>query len=61
MTFSLVGCAEKTVVVNCAVEPPKCDFNKETDTEVISSMLECIIDQKRALEICTEKDEYGFD
>ena len=56
MTYSLTGCVGKTVVVKCKVEPITCDFNKKTDTEVISSMLECIIDQKRALEVCTESE-----
>ena len=36
----------------CVVEDAKCDFNRTTDTEVISSLLECIIEQKQNTKAC---------
>ena len=61
-TFS--GCASKPVVkyvdkpyevkvpVKCIVPDANCTFDRETDTEVISSLLECIIEMKRNQEVC---------
>ena len=40
------------VPVKCKVPKAKCDFNRTTDTEVISSLLECIIEMKRNEEVC---------
>ena len=43
---------EVLVPVKCVVPDTNCTFNRETDTEVISSLLECIIDLKKASEVC---------
>ena len=40
------------VPVKCIVPDSNCSFNRKTDTEVISSMLECIIDMKHNEEKC---------
>ena len=60
--FSLVSCSTKTVYVDkpyevlipvkCEVPDVYCDFNKTTDTEVIGSLLECITNLKRSVEVC---------
>lgn len=38
--------------IKCKVPDVKCDFNRSTDTEVVASMLECIINLKRSSEVC---------
>ena len=43
---------EVKVPVKCKVPEVYCDFNKSTSTEVINSLLMCIIEQKRAMEVC---------
>lgn len=43
---------EVKVPVKCTVPNTYCDFNKTTDTEVINSMLECIIDLKHNSKVC---------
>lgn len=43
---------EVLVPVKCVVPDANCTFNRETDTEVISSLLECIIDLKKNSEVC---------
>jgi len=43
---------EVSVPVKCIVHDSNCSFNKPTDTAVISSMLECIIDMKHNEERC---------
>jgi len=40
------------VPVKCIVPDANCSFDKNTSTEVISSMLECIIDMKHNEEVC---------
>jgi len=40
------------VPVKCIVPDANCTFNKETDTEVIQSLLECIIDMKHNEKVC---------
>jgi len=40
------------VPVKCRVPKIKCNFNRETDTEVVASLLECITDLKRNSEVC---------
>jgi len=40
------------VPVKCVIPDTNCSFNKSTDTEVISSLLECITDLKRNSEVC---------
>ena len=40
------------VPVKCVVPDSNCSFNRKTDTEVISSMLECIINMKHNEEKC---------
>ena len=40
------------VPVKCIVPDSNCSFDRKTDTEVISSMLECIIDMKHNEEKC---------
>jgi len=64
IAIMLPGCAAKTeikyidvpyevkVPVKCKVQKASCDFNKETDTEVISALLECIIDMKHNQALC---------
>jgi hypothetical protein len=43
---------EVKVPVKCIVPDTNCSFNRPTDTEVISSLLECIIDMKHNQEVC---------
>ena len=64
MTFS--GCASKSIVkyvdkpyevkvpVKCVVPDANCTFGRKTDTEVISALLECIVDMKRNSEVCSD-------
>ena len=40
------------VPVSCKTPDVSCDFNRTTYTEVVASMLECIVDLKRANEVC---------
>ena len=56
------GCAEKIVYkdvpyevkipVKCKPPDVHCDFNKETDTEVIISLRTCIEDLRKSIEVC---------
>ena len=58
----LTGCSDKVVYVDkvvrvdipvkCNIPDVNCSFNKPTDTEVIDSLLECIIDLKKSIEVC---------
>lgn len=60
------GCAEKTIYrdvpvdvfvpVICKIEPVHCDFNLETDTEVITRLRTCIEDILKAVEACNNKE-----
>ena len=43
---------EVKVPVKCKIPDVYCDFNKPTYTEVISSLVTCIADLKRASEVC---------
>ena len=43
---------EVKIPVKCRVPDTYCDFNRTTDTEVMASMLECIIELRKASEIC---------
>ena len=43
---------EKKVTVPCVVPDANCSFNRETDTEVIGSLLECITEMKKNEEVC---------
>jgi len=43
---------EIKVPVKCFVPDVPCDFNRSTSAGVISAMLECIIDQKKAAGVC---------
>ena len=43
---------EVKVPVKCIVPDANCSFERKTDTEVVSSMLECIIKMKHNEEIC---------
>ncbi len=43
---------EVKVPVKCVVPDVHCDFNRTTDTEVIHSLLECVVNLKRNMEIC---------
>jgi len=63
VSLTLVGCSAKEIVyidkpvevqvpVKCKIPEVTCDFNKETDTEVIESLLQCITNLKRAMEVC---------
>lgn len=45
---------EVKVPVKCEVPKVDCTFDRNTDTDVISSLLECIIDLKRASEVCND-------
>jgi len=40
------------VPTKCHIPDVNCSFNKKTDTEVINSLLECIIKMKRSEEVC---------
>lgn len=46
---------EVKVPVQCVVPKANCNFNKPTYTEVIDSMLQCIIDMNHNEEICNGK------
>ena len=62
--FLLTACADKQeavyvdryktvkVPVKCKTPDVECDFNRTTYTEVIGAMLECIVDLRRANEVC---------
>jgi len=64
VTFS--GCVTKPIVryvdkpyevkvpVKCVVPDVNCSFDRKTDTEVISALLECIIELKRVNEVCSD-------
>lgn len=43
---------EVKVPVKCHVPEVECKFDKETDTEVLGAMMECIVDLKRASKVC---------
>jgi len=43
---------EVKVPVKCIVSDANCSFDRNTSTEVIASLLECIIDMKRNEEVC---------
>ena len=43
---------EVKVPVVCDIPDVHCDFNKTTQTEVVASLMECIIEQKKAMEVC---------
>lgn len=40
------------VPVKCVIPDVYCDFNKTTNTEVISSLVECITDLKKSIKVC---------
>ena len=62
--FLLAACADKQEVVYvdryktvkvpvmCKTPDVECDFNRTTYTEVVGAMLECIVDLRRANEVC---------
>jgi len=41
-----------SVPVKCIVPEANCSFNRETDTEVINALIECIVNMKKNDEIC---------
>ena len=43
---------EVFVPVQCEVPVPDCNFDKNSSSAIISSMLECIVDFKRSIEVC---------
>jgi len=43
---------EVKVPVKCVVPDVNCTFDRKTDTEVINACLECIVNLKRAQEVC---------
>ena len=61
-TLTLVGCSSKVEYINvpyevkvpvkCVVPDANCSFDRNTSVEVITSLLECIIDMKRNQEVC---------
>ena len=40
------------VPVKCKTPDVNCSFNRDTDTEVISALLECIIELKKSSDVC---------
>lgn len=61
--FLFNGCYEKQMVyvdrpveikvpVSCVIPETKCNFKKDTDTEVITSLLICIEDFRKNSEVC---------
>lgn len=65
LTLLFVGCSwcepkveyvDRVVKVNvpvkCKVPVVECDFNKDTDTEVIDTLVRCVSDLKKAEEVC---------
>ena len=40
------------VPVKCVVQDANCSFNRNSDTEIVSSLLECIINMKNNEESC---------
>lgn len=61
------GCAEKTIYIDrpievkvpieCEVPEVHCDFNKTTDTEVITSLRNCIVDLQHSIEVCKKGEK----
>lgn len=43
---------EVKVPVKCKMPEVSCDFDKNTSVEVISGMLECIVDLKESRRVC---------
>ena len=43
---------EVKVPIKCKVPTARCDFNRSTDTEVISALLECVIEMKQNEKVC---------
>jgi len=43
---------EVKVPVKCKVPNTYCDFNQTTDTEVIHTLVKCIVDLKKNSEVC---------
>ena len=43
---------EVLIPQRCMPPPVFCDFNRSTYTEVLDSLLECIVDLKRSNEVC---------
>lgn len=43
---------EVKVPVKCNAPKVSCDFNKSTDTEVITSLRTCIEDLRKSVEVC---------
>ena len=43
---------EVKVPVKCNVPKTHCDFNKATDTEVVTSLRTCIEDLRESIEVC---------
>jgi hypothetical protein len=43
---------EVSVPIKCIVPQANCNFNKKTDTEVINSLLECIVTMKHNQKVC---------
>ena len=43
---------EVKVPVKCIVPDANCNFDRNTSTEVISALVECIIDMKHNAQIC---------
>ena len=43
---------EVKVPVKCVVPKTKCNFDRNTSTEVVSSLLECIVEMKQNERVC---------
>ena len=45
---------EIKVPVKCNIPETHCDFNKSTDTEVITSLRTCIEDLRQSIKVCNK-------
>jgi len=42
------------IPVKCVVPDANCTFDRKTDTEVVTSLLECIIELKHNARVCSD-------
>lgn len=63
LSLLITGCCKPTieyvnvpyevkVPTKCIVPESECNFDRQTRTEVVNSLLECVVDLKRNSEVC---------